>query len=68
MLTGLWGSGVVVQDRGQVGLGGPSVHGGVAECLVDLDGVEQLGQGQCLVHLDPHPRGVPAAAASRLVS
>ena len=57
MLTGCGASGVVVEDRGQVGLGEPAVHCGVAQGPVDLDGVEQLGQAECLFHLDPHLRG-----------
>ncbi len=28
----------------------------MAECPVDLDGVEQLGQAEGFGHLDPHPR------------
>ena len=36
---------------------------GVAQCPVDLDGVEQLGQRERLGHLDPHPR---RARGSRL--
>lgn len=32
------------------------MHGGLPECPVDLDGVEQLRQRERFGHLDPHPR------------
>ena len=41
----------------QPSTGSVGVHGRVAQCPVDLDGVEQLGQRKGLSHLDPHPLG-----------
>ena len=56
-----WWRRVVVEDRGQVGLGEPAVHGGVPQRPVDLAGVEQLGQRRrasaILTRILRRPRG-----------
>lgn len=41
MLPGARPARVVVQDRGQVRLGEPAMHGGMAQCPVDLDGARR---------------------------
>ena len=62
MLTIGWPGGVVVQDRGQVGLGEPAVHGGMSERPVDL----VLGHCQASVTLNVYAHVTPSGQADAM--